>query len=108
MMLEYLYTSLGYDYKSSAENSLTGGWRDYGTLEPWDQTPFYEGVDWDSKPLDGRENGQIFVPTTCKDKTVSNCKIHFVLHGCNGRPGNFDNYNTVAALNDIIMIWPDT
>ena len=43
------------------------------------------------------------MPHACKEKQ---CPVHFVFHGCGGRPGS--GYNSIGALNDIIMIYPDT
>ena len=108
-MLEYLYTSLNYEgFKSNTQHTLDGKWKRLGTLSTFDQTEFYTGVDWDDKNFEGRENGYIYVPTKCTDGTVS-CKVHFVLHGCGGKPkAMFKSYNEVAALNNIIMIYPDT
>ena len=110
MILEYLYTSLNYEgFKSNTQHSLDGDWRQHGTLSTFDQTEFYTGVNWNSNDFNGRENGYIYVPNECADGTVSQCKIHFVLHGCGGSPnGMFWSYNEVAALNNIIMIYPDT
>merc|ERR1711874_121328 len=37
------------------------------------------------------------------------CRLHFVFHGCGGNPVSFaKKYNELAALNNIIMVYPDT
>ena len=115
MMLSHLYTALGYIEDEADfldDNTVSRNyWQDpaVGTYQTFDQTEFFVGADWTSKDFSGRENdGHIYIPTQCKDGTTT-CKIHFGLHGCGGRAEGLANtYANLGALNDIIMVFPDT
>ena len=56
-----------------------------------------------------RENGKVFVPNACT--LDAQCRLHIVLHGCNGRVDGMayqTGYNALGALNNIIMLYPDS
>jgi len=39
------------------------------------------------------------------------CSVHFAFHGCGGSAkgfGEYSGYNILGALNNIIMVYPDT
>ena len=53
-MLDYLYTNLGYvqdssEFRSNLDHDLN--WRRNGTWTTFDQTEFFDGVDWNSEDL---------------------------------------------------------
>jgi len=112
-MLSHLYTALGYVSEEAdfVEDSTVSRdyWRQHGTYQTFDQTEFFIGADWTSGDFKGRENdGHIYIPTQCNDGTTT-CKVHFGLHGCGGRAEGLANqYANLGALNDIIMVFPDT
>ena len=53
----------------------------------------------------------MYVPNACSDGSEQ-CKLHFALHGCGGNAGSYGEntsyYNEIGALNNIIMVYPDT
>jgi len=53
--------------------------------------------------------GKIYIPDTCS-QGQQQCHVHFVLHGNGGtdfetKPGS--GFNNIAALNNIIMVYPE-
>ena len=105
LIIEHLYTSLG--YADSVEKPNWFNAETVGTFYPWDQHEFYpEDLDWNLPNFRNRDNGYIYVPTQCETKQ---CKLHFVLHGRGGSPSEGKaKYNQIGALNDIIMVYPTT
>merc|ERR1712013_685890 len=54
----------------------------------------------------GENEGWIYIPNACNN---GGCKMHIGLHGCGGRAkGMAGRYNNIGALNNIIMVFPDT
>ena len=106
-MLSFLWSTLGYgELKEEGNSEVEPSPGEYLTFS---QKEFYpETTDWDSKEFSGRENGYVYIPNQCKDAS-SNCRVHFVLHGCGGKPNlRYKQYNGIAVTNDIIMVYPDT
>ena len=63
-------------------------------------------MDWNHQEFEGREDGKIFIPNNCQSTT---CRVHFVFHRFNKEPfemANKKRYNTLGALNNIIMVYP--
>lgn len=60
------------------------------------------------------DTGMVFVPTSCSSGGTA-CRVHVAFHGCKSGSdaiaesfANDAGYNEVAALNDIIVIYPRT
>lgn len=93
------------------EHSLN--WEDpaEGTFTSFDQKEFFPQIAdemWNAGRSDfsGRSKGYLYVPKDCESIM---CKLHFVFHGCGGSPMSLaKKYNELAALNNIIMVYPDT
>ena len=119
----------GHGFKNNyPEEILTFLWRalGYGEIQPgtdWEATPaqgrmvtfdnteFYPTEVWNnSDQLLGREDGYIYIPNQCDGAGSSNCRLHFVLHGCGGWPRGYMNkgYQDLAITNNLIIVWPDT
>ena len=54
--------------------------------------------------------GSVYIPNQCEGAGSKDCRVHFVLHGCNGKPQGFFNkgYEAYAITNDMIIVWPDS
>ncbi|XP_002119263.3 poly(3-hydroxybutyrate) depolymerase-like [Ciona intestinalis] len=80
-----------------------------GSILEFDQTEFF-GRGFGEIGLD--DVGYVFIPDSCADLTKS-CRLHLSLHGCEQGfefiKDDFikqSGYNEVAALNDIIVVYP--
>ena len=114
-----MYRDLGFieDHLIEDTNNVDTDDPSLGTFTSFSQKEFYPTISderWlTDNDLKGRETGWVFVPTACQNKTADDtdkCRIHFALHGCNGNPKGMarGGYNALGALNDIIMVYPDT
>lgn len=59
----------------------------YGTLQPRDQSPTGEFVDFDQRPFAGddtdsglAETGVVYIPKSCRE--TPGCRVHIAFHGC--------------------------
>lgn len=59
----------------------------YGNLQPRDQTPTGQFVDFDQQPFAGKdtssglaETGVVYVPKSCRE--TPGCRVHIAFHGC--------------------------
>jgi len=94
---ESLVWDADYDWENSGDT-----WRAY------DQKEFFGSqVNWNNINLRNREAGWIYIPKVCE---TSQCRVHVALHGRGGNGAQMGaaGYNALAALNNIIMIYPDT
>ena len=68
-------------------------------------------MDWaNDMNFKGRKKGYIYIPNQCQGEGSANCRLHFVLHGCDSSPAYLQNkgYENYAITNDFIVVWPDT
>lgn len=108
-MLSFLWDKLNYGELQPPGNQNANPAP--GTFQTFDQLEFFpDDTNWQSRDFKDREEGLIYIPNQCKDQSSSNCRVHFVLHGCNGHGRGFANqgYNDLAITNDIIMVYPET
>ena len=109
-MLQFIYESLGYtdNFVSNIDSPVSNP-ESLGSWTTFDQKEFFPGINYNTNnDFINRENGYLFVPNACTTDG-HNCKVHFVLHGCNGQPDGMarNGYNELAVLNNIIMVYPD-
>ena len=85
-MLDWIYKKLGIADSIEWENRYD--WSSKGDWNTFSQKEFF-GTDavtpnWETDEVfKGRENGYLYLPENCKTKQ---CPVHFVFHGCRGRP----------------------
>ena len=111
-MLNYIYDKL--DYAESLIEDPEANWESLGTFTSFPQQEFFPDITERQWRNDGnfkdRDNGYLYVPNAC-GTAAKQCKLHFALHGCGGSPKGFatnNGYNALGAMNDIIMVYPDT
>jgi len=82
-----------------------------GELLTFDQEEFFV---FDPLAASMARSGLVYVPKGCKDKT-KRCRVHIAFHGCMANEfimgdgfATKSQYNEVAELNDIIVIYPQT
>ena len=105
-IMSFLWNALDYGELQDAGDDVPGSYTTF------DQKEFYpSSIDWNSNAnFQTRENGYVYIPTTCQGSASVDCRLHFYLHGCNGRAPTYkkSNYNRLAETNKIIMVYPDT
>ena len=114
-MISFLYDTLGYGSLEEGGDTRRDEDEALGTYTKFDQREFFpSSIDWsDENAYDrafyGRQNGWIYTPTACQGAGSSDCRVHFALHGCQGRAENLGKvgYNDLASTNKIIMVYPD-
>ncbi|XP_039269886.2 poly(3-hydroxybutyrate) depolymerase-like isoform X2 [Styela clava] len=81
-----------------------------GTVFTYDQSEFINSLNPSSIGMDSK--GYIFVPDSCTGATET-CRLHVSIHGCEQGDSFIGDsyvmetgYNEVAALNNIIVIYP--
>ena len=110
-VLEYLYDSLGYtdpgdflDWQDSDED-----FEDLGEYDTFDQTEFAPNADFTTGDLADKQEGYYYIPDQCNSDVT--CRVHVVFHRANSPPtflAEDRGYNLLGALNDIIMVYPNT
>ena len=81
------------------DNENKTAWKSEGTYIKFNQTEFF-GED--------ASDGYVFIPNNCRGDGA-NCKVHFAFHDCYRKVcslANNDSYNAIAALNNMIMVYP--
>jgi poly(3-hydroxybutyrate) depolymerase len=66
------------------------------------------GSELDWKDHDWFDNGKVYIPKSCYEKT---CKVHVAFHGCWGNADDFDGYSMyrdLASTNDVILVYPNS
>lgn len=111
-MIEHIYSVLG--YPDIVEEDRDYDWKSNGTFKGFSQKEFFPTItdeQWENdQNFKGREYAGVYVPKAC-GTDAKQCNVHFALHGCGGDPYGMAvrrGYNALGALNDIIMIYPDT
>ena len=83
-----------------------------GTYTEFSQREFFpEDIDWENdENFMNRINGWIYTPTACEGEGSVNCRVHLAFHGCGGNAESLGKtgYNDLAAVNNIIIVYPDT
>merc|ERR1712176_503711 len=106
-MLRAIYNAL--DYGTLVDYTTEIDWQTSGSFYSWNQHEFYpSSIDWENDiNFKDRDDGYLYVPKACEN---TQCRVHFALHGCGGNPAYFarNRYNKLGALNNIIMVYPDT